>query len=122
MIDVLKADTKEAELVTGESDLETQARAIAALGPKEIVLTHRDGVLVHANGEFHATRFHPKELVGRSGRGDTCIGSYLAKRQSATPAEATVWAAALTSLKMEAEGPFRGEAADVEELIAKEYR
>jgi len=122
MIDVLKADTKEAKLVTGEDDLETQARAIAALGPKEIVLTHRDGVLVHADGKFHSAGFHPKELVGRSGRGDTCIGSYLAKRQSATPAEATVWAAALTSLKMEAEGPFRGEAADVEELIAKGYR
>jgi len=75
-----------------------------------------------SEGAGGAQRFHPKELVGRSGRGDTCIGSYLAKRQSASPAEATVWAAALTSLKMEAEGPFKGQAADVEELIAKQYR
>jgi sugar/nucleoside kinase (ribokinase family) len=122
MMDILKADVKEGELLTGETEPEAQAKAIAALGPKEVVLTHKDGVVVFAEGAFHRQTFHPKELVGRSGRGDTCIGSYLAKRLSASPAEATVWAAALTSLKMEAEGPFQGEAADVEALIGRRYR
>jgi sugar/nucleoside kinase (ribokinase family) len=121
MMDVLKADSKEAELLTGECGLEAQARGIADLGPKEVVLTHREGVLVHEGGRFHRERFHPKRLVGRSGRGDTCIGSYLARRLSASPAEATGWAAALTSLKMEAEGPFAGQASDVERLLARAY-
>ena len=49
---------------------------LAALGPREIVLTHKDGLLVLANGSYHEAGFHPVELRGRSGRGDTCVGSY----------------------------------------------
>ncbi len=120
-IDILKTDAVEAEMLTGTSDIKAAARAIAAWGPREVVLTHRDGVLVHAAERFHEAAFHPKELVGRSGRGDTCIASYVAKRLSGTPAEATVWAAAVTSLKMEAEGPIKRSLADVEELIRNSY-
>ena len=56
-------------------------------------------------------------MRGRTGRGDTCTSAYLGKRLTASPAEATIWAAALTSLKMEAEGPFSREIGEVEELI-----
>lgn len=112
-LDVLKTDAVEAELLTGTADIRAAARAIAAWGPREVVLTHRDGLLVYAEGRFHEAGFYPQKLVGRSGRGDTCIASYICKRLSATPAEATVWAAAVTSLKMEAEGPFRREIGEV---------
>jgi len=61
-------------------------------------------------------------MKGRTGRGDTCTATYLGKRLTASPAEATVWAAALTSLKMETEGPFSGEIGEVEELIRKRYQ
>jgi hypothetical protein len=40
----------------------------------------------------------------------------------APPSEAILWAAALTSLKMEAEGPFQRDIREVEELIQKKYR
>lgn len=120
-LDVLKADVVEAELLTGESDLRTAARMIAEFGPREVVLTHRDGVLVYAAGEFYEAGFFPQQLVGRSGRGDTCIASYVCKRLSAPPAEATVWAAAVTSLKMEAEGPFRRDISEVNDLIQTKY-
>ena len=43
------------------------------------------------------------------------------KRLSAPPAAATVWAAAATSLKLEAEGPIKRSQADVEDLIRKSY-
>lgn len=121
-VDVLKADAVEAEMLTGKTDLRTAARILSDLGPGEIVLTHRDGVLVYANGQFHEAAFVPRELVGRSGRGDTCIAAYVARRLVASPAEATVWAAVVTSLKMEAEGPFRREISDVEDLVGKEYK
>jgi sugar/nucleoside kinase (ribokinase family) len=121
LVDVLKADAVEAESVTGESDPETAARALTELGPREIVLTHRDGLLVLADGDVHEAPFHPKKLVGRSGRGDTCLGSYVAMRLSVAPAEATVWAAAVTSLKMEADGPFRSQLTDVIDLIETKY-
>jgi sugar/nucleoside kinase (ribokinase family) len=121
LVDVLKTDAVEAEFLTGEQDMREAAAILAAQGPSEIVLTHRDGVLVWADGEIHEAGFFPEPLRGRSGRGDTCIGSYLARRLDAEPAEATIWAAAVTSLKMEAEGPIRRPVEDVRALIARKY-
>jgi sugar/nucleoside kinase (ribokinase family) len=121
-MDILKADAVEAEMLTGQGDLRAAAQAIAAWGPREIVLTHRDGVLVLAGGQFYEAPFCPRQLVGRSGRGDTCIASYVAKRLTASPEQATIWAAAVTSLKLEAEGPIRRKIDDVEELIGRIYK
>jgi sugar/nucleoside kinase (ribokinase family) len=120
-VDILKTDAVEAERLTGKTDMEAAARTLSGYGPKEIVLTHSQGVLVYAGGQFHQAPFCPRKLVGRSGRGDTCIGSYVCKRLSASPQEATIWAAAVTSLKMEAEGPMTRTASEVEELIARVY-
>jgi sugar/nucleoside kinase (ribokinase family) len=120
-LDVLKTDAVEAELLTGESDIKVAARMMADMGPSEIVLTHRDGLLVYAGGQFHEAGFFPKELVGRSGRGDTSVAAYVAKRLTGSPAEAAVWAAAVVSLKLEAEGPFRREISEVEDLIRTRY-
>lgn len=121
LVDILKTDAVEAEFLTGHADIHAAAATLAAQGPREIVLTHKDGVLVRAGAdEFEAT-FHPEPLRGRSGRGDTCIGSYMSQRLAATPGEATVWAAAVTSLKMEAEGPIRRPVADVHAKIARHY-
>jgi len=77
--------------------------------------------LVYADGSFYQEKFLPKEIIGRSGRGDTCIASYTAKRLSASPQEATIWAAAVTSLKMEAEGPFQRTIKEVNDLIQNKY-
>lgn len=121
LIDILKTDAVEAEFLTGETDIRRAAAALAACGPSEIVLTHRDGLLVLANGEYIEAGFYPRELVGRSGRGDTCMGSYVSCRIDASPGEATVWAAAVTSLKMEKEGPVQCTVEQVRELIGERY-
>jgi sugar/nucleoside kinase (ribokinase family) len=118
-LDVLKTDAVEAEALTGTADMRAAAQMLAAQGPREIVLTHRNGVLVYAGGEFHEAGFFPERLVGRSGRGDTCLAAYVARRLAFPPAEATRWAAAVTSLKMEAEGPFRRDIGDVEEFLGR---
>jgi sugar/nucleoside kinase (ribokinase family) len=115
-VTVLKTDAVEAEGLTGESDRHVAARHLATLGPREVLLTHGGGVLVFAGGEFHEAPFVPQEVRGRSGRGDTCTAAYLSRRLTASPAEAVRWAAAVTSLKLEAEGPFRRELAEVEGL------
>ena len=120
-IDILKTDAVEAEKLTGKMDLKAAARMLAGYGPKEIVLTHSQGVLVFADGHFHQAPFRPQKLVGRSGRGDTCIASYVCKRLTASPHEATIWSAAVTSLKMEAEGPIAIRASEVEALVARVY-
>jgi sugar/nucleoside kinase (ribokinase family) len=91
------------------------------MGAKEIVLTHKDGLLVFTEGQFHEVGFYPQRLDGRSGRGDTCLGSYVASRLSKSPAEACIWAAAVTSLKMEDLGPFNRSIGEVETLIRERY-
>jgi sugar/nucleoside kinase (ribokinase family) len=120
-IDILKSDAVEAEALTGEKDIYQASRIYASMGPKEIVLTHKDGVLFYANGEFSEVGFYPLQMIGRSGRGDTCLGAYAAMRLSRPPFEAGVWAAAVTSLKMEKLGPFDRSIADVEALIQAKY-
>lgn len=120
-VDILKADIVEAESLTGVSDIKAAAVQLADWGPSEIVITHQDGIMVYAGGKFYEATFHPDPLVGRSGRGDTCIASYVARRQTMDPEQAIIWSAALTSLKMEAEGPFKLEYSDVVSLISEKY-
>ena len=122
LLDILKTDAVEAELLFGKCDLRTAAQKIHDLGPQEVVITHRNGLLVYADGNFYEEKFLPKEIIGRSGRGDTCVASYTAKRLNASPQEATIWAAAVTSLKMEAEGPFQRNIEEVNNLIQNNYR
>ena len=121
-LDILKTDAVEAELLFGKCDLYTAARKMHDLGPREVVITHRDGLLVYADGNFYEEEFLPKKIIGRSGRGDTCIASYVAKRLNASPQDATTWAAAVTSLKMEAEGPFQRTIEEVNNLIQNKYK
>ena len=120
-VDVLKSDAVEAEYLTGEVDIYKAVKAFIAMGPKEIILTHKDGVLIYANGEFYNHHFYPQNMRGRSGRGDTCVGTYVSMRLSKSPADASIWAAAVTSLKLERQGPFNRTLAEVEALIHSKY-
>jgi sugar/nucleoside kinase (ribokinase family) len=120
-VDVVKSDAVEAEFLTGETDIFKAAKFYADLGPKEIVLTHKDGLLIYADGKFHEMNFYPTRLDGRSGRGDTCVGTYVAQRLSMAPREAGIWAAAVTSLKMEDLGPFNRSLGEVEAFIHAKY-
>jgi sugar/nucleoside kinase (ribokinase family) len=118
-VTVLKTDAVEAELITGESDRNATAKKLAEYGPKEVLLTHNGGVMVYHDGQFHQAPFVSQELRGRSGRGDTCTSAYLSRRLTAPPEDAVVWAAAVTSLKLETEGVFRREMAEVEALYQR---
>lgn len=122
-LDILKADGKEAEFLTGESDVAKAAVILAEMGPREVLITHRDGVLIYNGDVEKQVKFYPKQINGRSGRGDTCLASYTGKRiLAASPQDALIWAAALTSLKMENEGPFNRDIHEVEDLIERKYR
>jgi sugar/nucleoside kinase (ribokinase family) len=122
LVDILKADIVEAEALTGEEDMKLAAKALAAQGPKEIVITHRDGILVLADGQILEAEFHAKSMEGRSGRGDTCVGSYVAARLEHPPEEAIYWSAATTSLKMEAPGPIRRSYEEIFDLVENTYK
>lgn len=120
-LDILKSDAVEAQFLTGETDIEKAAKFYADLGAKEIVLTHSEGVLIHADGKFHHYQFHSRSQSGRSGRGDTCLGSYVSMRLRLPPVEAGKWAAAATSLKVERPGPFDHPLDEVETFIRLHY-
>jgi sugar/nucleoside kinase (ribokinase family) len=121
LLDVVKSDAVEAEFLTGETDLYKAAQFYAKMGSREIVLTHKDGLLIYADDKFHEMNFYPARLEGRSGRGDTCVGTYVAMRLSMPPHEAGIWAAAVTSLKMENVGPFDRSVDEVHTFIHDKY-
>lgn len=120
LVTYLKVDRAEAELLTGQTDLRAAARELAGYGPREIVLTQSSGVTVLAGGRFYQAPFTPRSLAGRTGRGDTCFASYLGTRLTASPEEAVRVAAAVTTLKQEQPGPWRGNRADVQRLLEAE--
>jgi sugar/nucleoside kinase (ribokinase family) len=118
----LKVDRAEAELLTGLTDMAAAVRRLAEYGPREIVLTQSSGVTVLAGGEVYQAAFTPSSLDGRTGRGDTCFATYLGCRLTREPAEATRLAGAVTTLKQEVPGPWRGTLADAEALLADRDR
>ena len=122
LVDILKADVVEAEALTGEPDMKVAAKALAAQGPREVVITHRDGIVVLADGQFFEAEFHAQSMLGRSGRGDTCVGSYVAARLECPPEEAIYWSVATTSLKIETPGPIRRPYEDIVDLIEQKYK
>jgi len=115
----LKVDQAEAEHLTGLQDPARAAARLAAYGPREVVLTRSEGVLVWADGQVHRAPFSPRSLAGRTGRGDTCFASYVAWRLGHSAREATRVAAAVTTLKQERPGPWFG---SVEEALARAAR
>lgn len=122
LIRFLKTDAAEAEILTGLTDREKAARTLCGWGAREVMITHNEQVLICDGEAVYAEPLKPRNLSGRTGRGDTCFAGYLAGRLLEDIPGALLRAAALVSLKMETPGPFRGSRADVEDYIARFYR
>jgi len=120
-IDYLKTDAAEAEIMTGTKDRKKAAEMLFGWGAKEIMITHNKEVLIY-NGKKHHTRpLKPRNLSGRTGRGDTCFSAYITERLNKDIEDALLFASALVSLKMESPGPFKGTRDEIEEYIKKFY-
>jgi sugar/nucleoside kinase (ribokinase family) len=113
LMDRVKLDVVEAELLAGERDLDTAARRVASWGCPEVVITRADGVLAWVRGQVWFERFTNANSSGRTGRGDTTFAGYMAWRLDHPADEALRFASALVSIKMETPGPFAGTLADV---------
>jgi len=114
LIRYLKTDAAEAETLTGTDDRELAARMLYDWGAKEIVITHNTEVIAFDGETVYREPLRPRNLSGRTGRGDTTFAGYLVERLSKPISEALAFAAALVSLKMETPGPFLGTREDVE--------
>ncbi|MCK5675328.1 MAG: carbohydrate kinase [Spirochaetales bacterium] len=117
-ITYLKTDAAEAEILTGESDRYKAAKFLYSWGVREVIITHMSELLVY-NGTFNKSPFTMRNMTGRSGRGDTCFASYLAWRKNHSVNDSTKYAAALTSIKMESPGAFKGTIQDVKNRMEK---
>lgn len=121
-IDFLKTDAAEAEIMTGESDRREAAKKLHSWGAKEVMITHNTEVIVYDGKTFYNEPLKPRNLSGRTGRGDTCFSAYITERLTTSPEKALLYAAALVSLKMETPGPFKGTREDVERYINNFYQ
>jgi sugar/nucleoside kinase (ribokinase family) len=119
MAGAVKLDVVEAELLTGTGDLSRAARTVESWGSPETMVTRADGVLVRSHGKEYFEPFTHGSIEGRTGRGDTTFGAYLARRRDYPVDESLKFAAALVSIKMESRGPFQG---SIEDVLARMSR
>lgn len=107
LVHFLKLDKAEVQFLTKKEDLREAAKELAIFGPKEILITSDKGALLFAQEKFFEAPFTPKEIRGRTGRGDTLIAAYVGKRLlKASYKEALRFAAKITSKKLETLGPY----------------
>ena len=117
----LKTDAAEAEVLTGLTDREEAARQMYEWGAKEIVITHNTEVIAYDGKQIYRAPLKPRNLTGRTGRGDTTFAAYITERQTSSIQEALTFSAAMVSLKMEKPGPFMGTRQDVLRYIEEFY-
>lgn len=119
-IHYLKTDAAEAEILTGLSKTRDAAKMLYEWGAKEIMITHNSEVITYDGEKIYSCPLKPRNLSGRTGRGDTCFSAYITERIHKDPGEAILYSAALVSLKIGIPGPFKGSRNDVVQYI-KEY-
>lgn len=124
-IDILKVNEYEAEVLTSTAHLHKAAETLASWGVKEVLLTQGSfGSTLLADGQFYdIPAYEPLNVVDATGCGDTFVMGYVYKRaQGASVDEAGHFAAAVSTLKLEASGPFCGTEQQAINRIPKELR
>ena len=118
LVDKVKLDIVEAEILTGTDDMNKAAAIVEEWGSVETLITSSDGALVRHKGRTFFEKYVNRSSHGRTGRGDTTMGAYLAWRIDHDVQESLKFAVALASIKMETPGPFKGTLEDVLAVIA----
>ena len=116
----LKANEQETLALTGTSDVEKAAKELYSWGVKEVLLTlGSNGSVIYDGKDFHLIpAYKPTDTVDATGCGDTYMTGYLyCRAKNKGIDEAGRFAAAISTLKIEAMGPFSGTKADIEQCI-----
>lgn len=119
-IDILKVNEHEVRTLTGIEDLKEGAKQLAEWGIKEVLLTlGSEGSIILVDGVFYdIPPYTPKAETDATGCGDTYTMGYVYQRvQGASPLEAGKFASAISSIKLEESGPFRGTLEDINQKI-----
>ena len=118
----VKLDAVEARILTGCDDIEDAALLFEQWGCPEIVITRADGILARVAHRTYFEKFSHGNLMGRTGRGDTTFGAYVARRLDYGVVESLKFAAAMASLKMESPHPFHCHMKDVLARMSKRHQ
>ena len=119
-IHFLKANEHEMEVLTGYDDVAMAAKQLYDWGVKEVLITLGSmGSVIYDGTTFHMIpAYKPKEVVDATGCGDTYMTGYLYKRaKGAGIEESGRFAAALSTLKIECLGPFKGTREEIEHCL-----
>ena len=120
--DILKTDAAEAEILTGLSDRAEAAKCLISWGVPEVLISFNTEMLAYNGKTFASFPVRSRNFSGRTGRGDTVFGAYIAMRTlGASMEDALRYATACVSLKMETPGPFKGCREDVENYLKEFY-
>jgi sugar/nucleoside kinase (ribokinase family) len=121
-VNIIKADEREALILSGQKVSDRAAEALASLGPKEVIITMGSrGSLIYAGQTLHRVPcFVPRQAGYPTGCGDTYMAGYLSQRlKGVAPELAGRFAAATATLKMEGPGPFSRSEEDVNALLSR---
>lgn len=119
-VHIVKADLPEAQVLTGCANPEDAARAIAAWGPAEIIVTlGTAGAMIYGRGHLVSIpAIAAQAQVDPTGCGDSFMAGYLFQRLRSDDIEAAGrFGAALAAYKLGHRGPFAGREEDVRALM-----
>jgi sugar/nucleoside kinase (ribokinase family) len=103
-VDMLKADDREATLITGDREVRRAGQRLRDFGPAEVIITTgSSGSLIFVNNEtYPISSFPVASRVDPTGCGDTYMAGYIAHRlRSIDFEEAGKFAARLASAKLQ---------------------
>lgn len=107
---MLKANEREAKILTGINDLKKAGEKLAKYNIKEVVITmgRKGSLIFHEDKIFEIPAYPPKREVDVTGCGDTYMAAYVYKRFKSFDVElAGKFAAATATLKIENFGAFK---------------
>ena len=111
------------EVLTGHKEVKQAAFQLAEWGVKEVLITLGSTLarlFLPKDVSIRIPAYPPKNIVDATGCGDTYVTGYLYMRnKGASYEEAGCFAAAMSTLKLEASGPFNGTEEDVWTVIHK---
>ena len=117
----LKATPYEAELLTGESNLEKAAEALKSMGAKEIFIA--DDKYIHLfDGKAHYEADILNDGLAVIGVAETAFATYVARRsRRKSSAKSLAWAAAAASLKKQHYAPIKNSKNEIKEYSERCY-
>lgn len=119
-IDILFADEREIRMLSGIIDVVKAASSISIYGPGEVIITLGSyGSIIYSNRiTYKIPSFPAKKIIDPTGCGDTYVAGYLFQKLiSNNINRAGMFAAAMSTLKIESFGAFRGKIEEIESIV-----